>query len=66
MEKGESFNFSHSLVCLLYSIDHQYPYTLSLSFQLADLLPLFIVNKNRPIYFANDNVKLKVDTTARD
>ena len=34
--------FNHSLVCLPYSIHHHQTYWLSISFQLADLISLFI------------------------
>ena len=43
LEKGECFDFNHPLGFLLYSIHHHYTYRLSLSFQLADLLSLFVL-----------------------
>ena len=42
LEKGECFDFSHSLGCQPYSIGH-YTSKSSLSFQLADLLSLLIM-----------------------
>ena len=43
LEKGECFDFNHPLGFLLYSIHHHDTYRLSLSFQLADLLSLFVL-----------------------
>ena len=43
LEKGERFYFNHTLRCLHYSIRHKQTPRSTLSFQLADLLFLFII-----------------------